>query len=104
MTSKNLDNLIKRVNYSKDELLENVNNNTLYNYILDYSDDIEFIFDVAHKFLGAIITVGSGAPNIYLDTRNGMIKGFWGIDNYNLPIDKEIKNELNNILYEFYQK
>ena len=103
MTSKNLDNLVKQVEYSKNELLENVNNNTLYDYILDYSDDIEFIFDRGHNFLGAIVTIGSGGPNIYLDTRNGRIDGFWGIDKFNLPIDKELKNELNNILEDFYK-
>lgn len=101
MVNRTLENLMDQVFNTRDDIDNAIDENTLYDYLIEY-EDIEFIFDGARAFLGAIVTVSSGGPNIYLDTRNGRIEGFWSSDSFYLPLDRDVKNELNNILEEFY--
>ena len=42
--------------------------------------DVEIICDLQGNYRGAIITLVLGGPNIYLDTREGWIEGYWGGD------------------------
>lgn len=42
--------------------------------------DVEIISDMRGNYRGAIITLGLGGPSIYLNTREGWVKGYWGSD------------------------
>tara|TARA_R100001594_G_C3953112_1_gene243516 strand:+ start:23 stop:409 length:387 start_codon:yes stop_codon:yes gene_type:complete len=51
----------------------------------DYLDDIydyKFIVDSDKSYLGARICVAYGGPNIFIDTFNKQIEGYWGGDTY----------------------
>lgn len=42
--------------------------------------DVEFIIGYDGKYRGTRVAITLGGPNIYLDTRDGIVKGYWGGD------------------------
>jgi len=47
-----------------------------YDYLQD-ALDIEYIVNGKGEYLGARILVAFGGPNIWVDTRRGMVDGYW---------------------------
>ena len=73
----------------------------LYSYFNDVLD-IEYTISSRGDYLGARIAVTLGGPNVYIDTREGEVKGYWGTDRANAWIPSEICDEINNIMEEYY--
>ena len=73
----------------------------LYSYFSD-ALDIEYTISSRGDYLGARIAVALGGPNIYIDTREGEVKGYWGTDRADAWIPSEICEEINNIMEEYY--
>jgi len=48
---------------------------------------IEFISDQSRNYLGARILVAFGGPNIWIDTRNDIVEGYWGCDQVEIRFD-----------------
>ena len=50
----------------------------------DFEDiyDCKFIVDTDKNYIGARICVAYGGPNIYIDTFNKQVEGYWGSDTY----------------------
>lgn len=61
----------------------------LYTYFQDVLD-IEYTISSRGDYLGARIAVALGGPNIYIDTREGYVKGYWGTDRADRWIPSEI--------------
>jgi len=73
----------------------------LYSYFTDVLD-IEYTISGRGDYLGARIAVAIGGPNIYIDTREGYVKGYWGTDREEAWIPSEICEEIDNIMEEYY--
>lgn len=73
----------------------------LYTYFAD-ALDIEYTINSRGDFLGARIAVTLGGPNIYIYTREGEVKGYWGTDRATKWIPSEICEEINGIMEEYY--
>jgi hypothetical protein len=73
----------------------------LYSYFEDVLD-IEYTISSSGDFLGARIAVALGGPNIYIDTREGEVKGYWGTDRAERWIPSEICEEIDGIMEEYY--
>lgn len=101
MANTTKENLMNQVFNINDDINKAIEENTLYEYICE-SLEIEFISNVSREFLGGIITIALGGPTIYINTRKRLIEGFFGADNFNLPLDNETINELNNVLEELF--
>ena len=101
MTNTTKDRLVSMCEFIENELIENIENGTLYNYICECLD-IEFISNSRRELLGGEVLVTFGGPNIWIDTRNRQIQAVWSSDSFYLPLDNNVVNELNNILEEFY--
>lgn len=101
MTNTTKENLINMSEFIENELIENIDNGTLYDYICECLD-IEFISDARREFLGARILVTFGGPNIWINTRKGHIEAYWGNENFYFHLDSYVVNELNNVLEELY--
>ena len=74
----------------------------LYSYFSDVLD-IEYTISSRGDYLGARIAVALGGPNIYIDTREGYVKGYWGTDKEEAWIPSEICEEINDIMEEYYE-
>jgi len=73
----------------------------LYTYFADVLD-IEYTISSRGDYLGARIAVALGGPNIYIDTREGYVKGYWGTDRAERWIPSEICEEIDGIMEEYY--
>ena len=73
----------------------------LYTYFADVLD-IEYTISSRGDYLGARIAVALGGPNIYIDTREGYVKGYWGTDREEAWIPSEICEEIDSIMEEYY--
>lgn len=73
----------------------------LYSYFTDVLD-IEYTISSSGDYLGARIAVALGGPNIYIDTREGYVKGYWGTDREEAWIPSEICEEIDSIMEEYY--
>lgn len=73
----------------------------LYSYFTDVLD-IEYTISSRGDYLGARIAVALGGPNIYIDTREGYVKGYWGTDREEAWIPSEICEEIDSIMEEYY--
>lgn len=71
-----------------------------FDYLQDVLD-IEYIVNSKKEYLGARILVAFGGPNIWVDTRKGIVEGYWWGDKAtasfedNLGLDDAL-NELFN--------
>ena len=80
---------------------ENGEDCDLYSYFSDVLD-IEYTISSRGDYLGARISVALGGPNIYIDTREGEVKGYWGTDRAERWIPSEICEEIDSIMEEYY--
>jgi hypothetical protein len=50
-----------------------------FDYLAD-ALDIEYIVNSKAEYLGARVLVAIGGPNIWIDTRRGIVDGYWWAD------------------------
>ena len=72
----------------------------LYDYFAD-ALDIEYTISSRGEYLGAKIYVTLGGPNVWIDTREGYVKGAWGTDREESWIPSEICEEIDEIFREY---
>ena len=75
---------------------------TLYDYFND-ALDYEYTIASTGDFFGVRVYVTLGGPNVWIDTRNGVIAGSWGTDRAETWLPSEIANEINDIFREYYE-
>lgn len=98
--------LQKQVEFIRDEII-NVYNETDPDYptILDYLNDvldIEYTCSATLEYLGAKIYVTLGGPNIWIDTRKGVVEGVWSINRYSLLLPSDVVGGLDFNLNEIF--
>ena len=59
-----------------DELNNDGETMTAFDYLQD-ALDIEYIVNSRKEYLGARVLVAFGGPNIWVDTRRGIVEGAW---------------------------
>lgn len=95
-----------QVNYVVDEI-ESISNGTndryesLYDYLADVLD-MEYICNSRKEYLGARICVAWGGPGIWIDTRRGVVEGYWGGESYEASLDASSQRELDSICEEYF--
>lgn len=71
--------------------------------ILNNSLDIEYTKSINGTYLGARIATTLGGPNVFINTRNGKVEGYWGGSSYDAYIDDEIVNALDELIEEMIE-
>ena len=87
-TEKNANqDLIDQVDYwvkifeSGDHDYDLVDDEALSNHIINEQVmEIRFVIDSNKDYLGSFLLVGFGGPNIWIDTYEEQVKGYWGGD------------------------
>jgi hypothetical protein len=70
-----------------------------YDYLED-SLDIEYICNSQRECIGARILVAFGGPNIWVDTRNNIVKGAWWDEHASQEFEDNIG--LNDAIIELF--
>ena len=64
--------------------------------------DIEYIIGGNMSYRGVELAVTLGGPNVYVNTRDGVIKGFWGSDRETVYITKDVINAIDNVFEDTF--
>lgn len=73
-------------------IVEEINNLKDYEEFSEYLDNslnIEYTKTINNELVNVEIAITLGGPNIYLSTRNKIVTGYWGSDNFSCYIDND---------------
>lgn len=85
----------------RDEAEENGEALDLWDYFADVLD-INYILDAQKELRGVRVAVTLGGPNIWIDTVQGIIEGFWGTEHAESWIASEVCEAINDIFDEIF--
>lgn len=71
----------KCISEELDELVDKYNNSDDCDEFIEYFDDnygIDYIWRMGVGLIGVRVLVAFGGPNIYIDTFDGVVRGYWG--------------------------
>lgn len=85
----------------REELEANGEAFDLYSYFDDVLD-IEYTISGNGDFLGCRLAVTLGGPNVYVNTREGEVQGYWGSDRAFAWLPSEICAEIDSYFEELY--
>ena len=86
--------------WNEDRDVENEGEFTAFDYLQD-ALDIEYIVNSKKEYLGARVLVAFGGPNIWINTRSGVVEGYWWGDRAtatftdNLGLDEALQELYN---------
>jgi hypothetical protein len=98
MSTQDLNRLQNHVNsiaetiskgFDETELNQDDEPMSAYDYLQD-ALDIEYIVNGKGEYLGARVLVAFGGPNIWVNTRSGIVEGYWWGDSANASFNDEI--------------
>ena len=64
--------------------------------------DIEYIIGGDMSYRGVEVAVTLGGPNVYVNTRDGVIKGSWGSDRETIYLTSDVTNAIDNIFEDTF--
>ena len=73
----------------------------LYNYFSDYLG-VDYVVDSNKEYKAARVMVTCGGPNIFIDSYEGEVQLYWGMERATAKIPANICEEINNVFREFY--
>ena len=87
--------LDKDLTYSADEDTfhpkeEGLEDDGIYGYIQNSVYDIKLTTDLNGALYGTQLMVAGGGPNIYINTLEMEVEGYWGADEYHVPLGSRI--------------
>lgn len=65
----------------------------------DWLDDnlgVHYTINEDLDIVGVVICVGGGGPNIYVDTLQRVVRGYWGHDEHSVPLSKDICESIDD--------
>lgn len=65
----------------------------------DWLDDnlgVHYTINEDLDIVGVVICVGWGGPNIYVDTLQRVVRGYWGLDEHTVPLSDDICESIDD--------
>ena len=73
---------------------------SLSSYIMD-NLGVKIITDLdGGDYYGAEICMAWGGPNIYIETRDSYVRGYWGFDEVSVPLSYHARDAIDEIIDE----
>lgn len=73
-------------------------------YYLDDNYGVKCITDLrTNDLYGAEICMAWGGPNIYIETRDSYVRGYWGSDVVEVPLSYEVSDKINDIVEDWME-
>ena len=85
----------------REQMEENGEAYDLYSYFAD-ALDTEYTIDIKLRYRSARIAVTLGGPNIYIDTAEKAVIGYWGGDTVEAPLPWELSDAIDEAMEEYY--
>lgn len=64
--------------------------------------DIEYKIGGDLKYRSVKLALTLGGPNIYLDTETMTLRGYWGIWQEEIAVDRNVSNAIDDIFEEYF--
>ena len=71
------------------------------NYLDDYLD-VKWILDYNRDYFACSVCVAWGGPNIYIDTWDKCVCGYWGADKVEYPMSFRAVEAVDNYMSDIY--
>ena len=84
-----------------DDIPEDWEQVTMYDYLAD-NLGVRYVVDNDLDYLGAIVTVAWGGPNVYIDTYSGCVKTYWGIEKTEWGLYGDACEAVDEVCREWY--
>ena len=65
--------------------------------------DFEYRVNARREYNSVLVTLSCGGPNIYLDTEDAYIRGYWGAAFVEMPIPYDIRNAIDDIYGDMWE-
>lgn len=88
----------KCISEELDELVDKYNNSDDCDDFIEYVNDnfgIDYIWRMGVGLIGVRILVAFGGPTIYIDTFEGVVRGYWGGTQY-YPLNYNVVDTIND--------
>ena len=88
----------KRISEELDELVYKYNNSDDCDDFIEYIEDnfgIDYIWRMGIGLIGVRILVAFGGPNIYIDTFDRVVRGYWG-GTQSYPLYNSVVDTIND--------
>lgn len=88
----------KCISEELDELVDKYNNSDDCDDFIEYFDDnygIDYIWRMGVGLIGVRVLVAFGGPTIYIDTFDGVVRGYWG-DTQSYPLNYNVVDTIND--------
>lgn len=87
-----------------DKLAEDLNEMSEEEIIeeIDEALDIEITCTLNGGYKGCCISITLGGPNIYINTRNGMLEGYWGSQEWKKYLNDDVIEAIDEYIEEIY--
>jgi hypothetical protein len=73
----------------------------LYQYLFEDNLGIKILTSLdGSDYFGAEICVAWGGPNIYIETRDSYVKGYWGSDQVEYPLSYTVRDRIDDEIEE----
>ena len=76
-----------------------------YDEIMDYFQDCydtKYIINGDHSYFAVRVMVAVGGPNIYINTWERRVEGYWWFDEASAPISREACDAIDSFFQELY--
>ena len=73
---------------------------SFYDYFDDYLD-VNYTVDREKQYKSALIMIGWGGPNVYIDTDDSYVKGYWGTVIW-IPFSYYVRDKIDEIFEDIY--
>ena len=74
---------------------------TMYDYLAD-NLGVRYVVDEGLDYLGAIVTVAWGGPNVYIDTYERCVRVYWGADKSEWSLYGDACEAVDEVCGEWY--
>lgn len=70
-------------------------------FYFDESYNIDYIWRIGAGVIGVRVMVACGGPNIWVDTYDRCVHGYWGASDEKYPLTKETCDAIDDVFREF---
>lgn len=66
--------------------------------------DISVTTSINKEYRGCRIAITLGGPNIFINTNNSQVEGYWGLDSFSSPLNSQTANTIDDIICDMWEQ
>lgn len=99
---KNCDYIANEIELCADNMFYITNDDGEEENYFDENYNLDLVYRVGCGLIGVRIMVACGGPNIWVDTMEGAVCGYWGCDEYKAYLTTDTCDNIVSLFEEWY--